>query len=38
VGGTGALWIMAAFVFVSGLIILLGGIKTTGERLTELAN
>jgi len=38
VGGTGALWIMAAFVFVSGSIILLGGIKTTGERLTELAN
>jgi MFS transporter, putative metabolite:H+ symporter len=37
-GGTATLWIMAAFVFASGLIILLGGIKTTGERLTELAD
>jgi MFS transporter, putative metabolite:H+ symporter len=38
VGGTGTLWIMAAFVFVSGLIIAFGGIKTTGQNLTEIAH
>lgn len=38
VGATGTLWIMAAFVFVSGLIILLGGIRTTDKLLTEIAD
>lgn len=37
-GGSATLGIMALFVFVSGLIILLGGVKSTGEALTELAD
>lgn len=36
-GGSATLWIMAAFVFVSGLIVFLGGARTTGKRLTDIA-
>lgn len=37
-GGSATLWIMAGFVLVSGLIMLLGGIRTTGEGLTDIAD
>lgn len=37
-GGSATLGVMAVFVFVSGLIILLGGVKSTGKSLTELSD
>lgn len=37
-GARGTFWLLAAIVVVSGFIILIGGIRTTGENLTEIAS
>ncbi|KJQ54437.1 MFS transporter [Microbacterium sp. SA39] len=37
VGGTASLWVLAATVLIAGLVILIGGIRTTGKELTKLA-
>lgn len=36
-GARGSLWLLSGIVMVSGLIIAIGGIKTKGEALTEIA-
>jgi putative MFS transporter len=37
VGGRGTLWAMAGFIMVAALLLLWGGVRTSGRKLTEIA-
>ncbi|MGW3953134.1 MFS transporter [Streptomyces sp. NPDC004752] len=37
-GGRSTLWVMAAFVAAAALLLLWGGVRTSGKELTEIAN
>lgn len=37
-GGRATLWAMAAFILAAALLLLWGGVRTSGRELTEIAN